>query len=887
MSIRETTYLSPEHRFSVNQIGFNKIITRAKGNYLYSEDGQAYLDFLSQFGAIPFGHNPDFLWETLNSISQEKQPTFIHPFISPVAEELARELTVVAPSGMRYVSFTNGGIESVETSVRVALAKTRRQVILVANSSFYSKIPRAVCTDVNPLYQPLFLPNTSYFEHIAYGNLETLEARLAKKDVAALIIEPLQAGADMIAPPPGYLLEASRLCRKAGTLFVMNEAQTGLGRTGYLFATERENIEVDVLLLAEALGGGLIPLGACLCSENAWSSEFDKYPRSTFVNSHLSCSLGLATLNHLLKDDQTLLCQVKQRGEYLRQKLEDLVKAHPTVFQRVSGQGLMQRIHLAPWSGESSWAMLYASSTGNSVALLAGYLLNEHHIVACPTTNVSNVLCIEPPLTIEEAEIERLTNALEDAAKLLKREDYASLLSFTIGESVKSVAIPKEVDFSRVRSSAQPASPKGECRGKFAFLTHVPGAEDFMKMLPPAINYFQENQKTRFNQWVTSWASSAIDPDIAYHVPALHSKAGGYVEGWIIANLLTSRQILELPRRERAKLMQDYVNLARSLGADVIGLGAFTSVITDAGTTIADCGLIVTTGNSLTAIASAESLKIVAKARDIDLGAVKVGIVGAGGSVGRTASKALVSTCKQLVLFGNPANLLASQNLRIVAGELYRDAIHLSKLSRGQNLKGVGMSLNTLIPDFSIFPSDMLEDDSDDGFIRLYEFIEEHLAVVSDGDKPIQFTVDLERYLPKMSAIISATSQGHSFIDPALLGANAIVCDAARPNDVLANVKDTRPDVFVYEGGLVTLPENICFGLSNFGAPKGVTIGCCAEMIVLAMSGVNRNYSIGKRVPLSEAMEVYNMARQHGFEVYVPDLAAGKTTSITENVFAM
>jgi acetylornithine/succinyldiaminopimelate/putrescine aminotransferase/predicted amino acid dehydrogenase len=877
MNVKETTYLNPERRFWANHIGFDKVITRAKGNYVYSDDDQAYLDFLSQFGSIPFGHNPDFLWQTLNRIQQNQEPSFIQPLISLAAEELAKELTDVAPSRMRYVTFTNSGAETVEAAIKLARAKTQRSVILATQNGFHGKTLGAGSVTGNPIYRTPFLPDTSRFEHVPYGNLEALEARLSKKDVAAFIVEPVQGEAGMISPPLGYLPAASQLCRKAGTLFILDEVQTGMGRTGTLFAAEHENIEVDVLLLAKALGGGLVPLGACLCSEPAWPSAFGKYHTSTFANSYLSCSIGLATLRYLLKDDRALIQQAKQRGEYLRQKLEILVKAYPTVFEKVTGQGLMQGLHLAPWSGEGSWAMFYASSTGNSVTLLAGYLLNEHHIITCPTINTHKGLRIEPPLTIEEAEIDRLADALEDAAQLLVREDYASLLSFTIGESVKSVAIPKDINFSHIRSSAPLTPPNGKCTGKFAFLTHVPDTKDFMQMLPSAMEYLNQESKTKFNQWVTSWASSALEPGVAYHIPDINSKVGGYVEGWLVANLLTSRQILELSRSERAKLIQNYVDMARSLGANVIGLGAFTSIITDSGTTLANCGLVVTTGSSLTAIASVESLKIVAKARGADLESLNVGIVGATGSIGRIVSHALASTCSRLVLFGNPANLLASQNLKIVVGELYQDIILSSK---EKDLTGIGKRLHELIPNIHrLVSSNLLEDDSDNTLIQLYEFIEERLSTLDSNQRPIQITTDLERYLPEMGAVISATSQGYSFINPALLASNAIICDTAKPNDVLTSVKVARPDTFVYEGGLVTFPEHVSLGLSNFGLPTGVTLGCFAEMIVLAMAGVRRNYSIGKRVPLSEAMEVYNMAKQHGFGVYIPETISN--TSIT------
>src|SRR5262249_54965580 len=148
-------------------------------------------------------------------------------------------------------------------------------------------------------YREPFLIDLPHFEHVPYGDLGALAQRLAAGDVAAFFVEPIQGEAGIITPPAGYMAAAAEMCPAAHPRFGLDEVQTGLGRTGRLFAAEHEQVTPDVLLLAKALGGGLVPIGACLCSRDAWTPEFGNYHSSTFANNHLTCSIALATLRVL------------------------------------------------------------------------------------------------------------------------------------------------------------------------------------------------------------------------------------------------------------------------------------------------------------------------------------------------------------------------------------------------------------------------------------------------------------------------------------------------------------------------------------------------------------------------------------------------------------
>ena len=429
----DCTRLNPDRRFLLAHIQFDKPIVRALGHYLYDVDGNEYLDFLAQYGAIPFGHNPPVLWDAVLGVWTNNEPSLVQPLISPAAERLAADLIAVSPCGPGYVTFTNSGAESVEAAIKLARAKTGRPLILSTHRGFHGKTMGALSATGTELYRAPFLVDTTHFEQVEYGNLDVLARRLKQGDVAAFIVEPVQGEAGMVAPPPGYLAAAEALCKAAGTLFVLDEIQTGLGRTGRLFAAEHESIKPDVLLLAKALGGGLVSLGACICAEHAWASDFGLYHSSTFANNHLSCALGIAVLANLLKDDRKLVRDVAAKGQHLRRGLDRLIANYPKAFAAVSGLGLMQGVRLAPWHGDDAYFLAHASSTGTAVPLICGYLLAEHRILTAPTFNHSGVLRLEPSLTVTIGEIDRLLLALEDVARLITDGNFARLFEFITG----------------------------------------------------------------------------------------------------------------------------------------------------------------------------------------------------------------------------------------------------------------------------------------------------------------------------------------------------------------------------------------------------------------------------------------------------------------------
>lgn len=410
----------------------------------------------------------------------------------------------------------------------------------------------------------------------------------------------------------------------------------------------------------------------------------------------------------------------------------------------------------------------------------------------------------------------------------------------------------------------QNTKANGTCLGKYAFLIHPITIEDLYDCGPTGFNDFNESEWNNWKEWVSSWAERLYEPGVAYHLPKLHSKTGGYAEGWLISIPLTPMQLMKLKPRDKTALLTECAEKAKELGVDILGLGAFTSIISRGGVDMQDCGINITTGNSLTAMVAAQSLRQLADQVNPNLYHEPIGIVGAAGSVGQLATRKLAMSCADITLFGNPANPTTLRKLAGVAGMIYRDA--LITIKQGGNLTGVAKKLQQIVDD----PDELMSLEPDDS--ALYDYIT-NLTRQSRLEPFVKLTIDLEKYLPQMRFVLSATSQGAAFIDSSMLTPGTIVCDASRPADVKGDVSKNRPDVFVYEGGLVSLPEDISFGRTNIiNCQRGVNLSCLSETIVLAMSGIRRNYSIGTNLPLDDAENIYAKAVQHGFNVFTPDV---------------
>lgn len=431
---------------------FAKTFTRASGNHLWDHTGRRYVDLVAGFGASNLGHNHPRVVAELNRVMRNQAPGFVQSSINPLAARLAEELVAISPDGLEMVFFCNSGTEAVEAALKLARLSTGRTRLLHCERSFHGKSLGALSVTGNPLYQKPFGPLLPDCASIPFGDLEALERELRTHQCGCFIVEPIQAEAGFYVPPRDYLPEAQRLCRKYGTLLVVDEVQTGMGRTGTMFAVESLGVQPDIMTLAKSLGGGLVPIGAMLARRDLWLKAYGAVERfalhtSTFGGGSLACTAGLATLCVLR--EERLLDRCRDRSARLLGGLRALVdryKCDP--LEEVRGEGLLIGLEFSPLLPSIAAHYRASDPTGMLKYIMRDFdgiidtvptlyamqsLLNVYGFYTQVARSNPFVLRIQPPLTIEEEEIDRLLSALDTIAADLA--NIAALAHSTISNS--------------------------------------------------------------------------------------------------------------------------------------------------------------------------------------------------------------------------------------------------------------------------------------------------------------------------------------------------------------------------------------------------------------------------------------------------------------------
>ena len=418
-------HVNPHLADLLARIHLDTSFVRGQGCELYDDKGRRYLDCIAAYGALPFGFNPPAIWRALKGVRERGEPSLVQPSLLGPAGQLAARLVEIAPEGLRRVTFANSGSEAVEAAIKLCRAATGRAGILSTHGSFHGKTLGALSASGNPDYQKDFGAPMTHFDRIPFGDTGALRVKLGERPgyYAAFLVEPIQGEGGIVEPPPGYLTEVRAVCREAGVLLVLDEIQSGLGRTGRLFASEAEEIVPDVMTLAKVLGGGLVPIGAVLCSEEVYTPAFAMKHTSTYAGNALACRVGLATIELLTRDNGRLLMRVARNGRRLEpRRLEALARRYPHLIAEVRGRGYMLGIRFGV--GRDLWPdrlLGVAADQGLFTPLFASYLLNVEGIRVAPTLNGNSVIRIEPPLTFRWSHCEELLAALERRRGVLAR----------------------------------------------------------------------------------------------------------------------------------------------------------------------------------------------------------------------------------------------------------------------------------------------------------------------------------------------------------------------------------------------------------------------------------------------------------------------------------
>lgn len=407
----------------VGMLGYARIFVRAAGMKLWDHEGREYLDFLAGFGTFNVGHNHPLLVEKLREFLLSQVPNVLHIAPQPMAAELAQKLSQLTGGALEVALFCSGGGEAVEAGLKLARAATGRRPFLYCKQGFHGNSLGALAVMGDRRYQRPFEPLIPECELVPFGDVEALSQALRKLRPAALVIEPLQAEGGVVVPKKGYLAEAAELCQRHGALFILDEVQTGIGRTGTMFMYQQENVMPDVLVLAKALGGGLAATGVALTRRDLYQRAYGAMDRfdlhgSTMAGNALACAAALETLR--IVEDERLCENATVQGEALLSALRERISGHPLV-REVRGRGLLVGIELGPNPTAASPSLVGKLLPGLFGALMRNVLgqwlavrLLERGIVAQPASHRWDVLRLEPPLIVSADEIARTANAVAE-----------------------------------------------------------------------------------------------------------------------------------------------------------------------------------------------------------------------------------------------------------------------------------------------------------------------------------------------------------------------------------------------------------------------------------------------------------------------------------------
>ena len=406
--------INPQFVRVLRTIGFDRTWERAEGAYLWDAGGTRYLDMLGGFGMYNVGRNNANVRATLIEALELETPGMLAMGVSALPGLLAEELLARTPARLERCLFTSSGTETIEAALKLGRAATKRERVLSVDHGFHGLTLGSLSANGNAEFTARFGPLLPGFDRVPFGDLEALEEQLRREDVALFLVEPVQ-GKGVHLPPAGYLAGAQALCRHYGTLFCVDEIQTGFGRTGKLFAFEHWGLEPDLVPVAKSLSGGYVPVGALLMSRAVHEAVFDSMENavshgSTFAPNELAMAAGLATLHEL--DEEGLVERSARLGAKLLELTQPLVDEFEVV-QDVRGLGLMWAIEFGePRKGKLSWKMIEKMQPGLFAQLVVVPLFSEHKILSQVAGHKMAVLKVLPPLVVTDEDIEQFVEAL-------------------------------------------------------------------------------------------------------------------------------------------------------------------------------------------------------------------------------------------------------------------------------------------------------------------------------------------------------------------------------------------------------------------------------------------------------------------------------------------
>lgn len=391
-----TDYVNPYLARLMNFAGFG-VEVRAEGVWMWDQDGRKYLDCLGGYGVFSLGHRHPKVVEAVKE-QLDTMPLSGKTFFSAKQGALAERLAQISPGKLQYTFFSNSGAEACEAALKFARAATRRPKIVSTEGSYHGKTMGGLSATGREKYRKPFEPLVPGVEFVPFGDPQAAVSAI-DETTCCMIVEVIQGEGGVHVPQDGYLRSIREACTKNGALLIIDEVQTGLGRTGRMFGCEHEGVEPDILTMAKALGGGVMPIGATMGTADVWERVYAENPlihTSTFGGNPLACAAGLAALDVI--ESEGLVERSAETGEFMVSAL-NAIKEKSDLIAEVRGKGLLIGVEFAM----------------DEVGELIIAQLVKRGMVAAYTLNNPRVIRIEPPLIIEREQAEWACDTFADA----------------------------------------------------------------------------------------------------------------------------------------------------------------------------------------------------------------------------------------------------------------------------------------------------------------------------------------------------------------------------------------------------------------------------------------------------------------------------------------
>jgi acetylornithine/succinyldiaminopimelate/putrescine aminotransferase/predicted amino acid dehydrogenase len=763
-------------------------------------------------------------------------------------------------------------------------------------------------TDCPDQLESLAKEHLIVFKYIEIVNEQVLIKTWEIPGIFAFIMEVILGEGGILILKDSVMAELASIYKRVNIPFIIDEIQTGCGRTGTFFAYEQtplKDIEPDYITLSKALGGGLTKIGVAMIHEKGYDPDFGLVHTSTFAEDDMSSAVAIKVIDLLTADNQKLMHETTSKGALIKKKLEALKQKFPDVIKDVRGQGLMIGIELTSLGNYSPF-FRYAGSQGFIALLISSYLLHYHNIrVSSPLTTLFKgnpgkkrppVIRIQPSVFITEEEIDELVYALNEVLNLIVNNNEFVLLAHLINAELSDQMRQNPDTFPVVYPFQK---PRKDISARIGFIVHITELQYLIDYYLPSFKQYSFQRRTLIKWWDT--LCRFLDPDLMHR--AYITSNGKTVEANLVCVPFLPKYMIrtyaegKLPPEQGKEYknllmdmqdkIQDAVLFARDLGdtdipVKIVGLGAYNSIVTDNSLSLNDNEVAVTTGNAFTTALTYLGICEAVQKQNATMSNLSAAVVGATGNIGSALTSLIGTEVKKIYIIGRDkvqsydrltktkelclSRILENVRLQISAGialdeiklrgfsaKLYADII-LPILKKGAGQSG------PLMPIFEEVHGEKLVSPHTgkllDDLIKKYYY---------QGDNPFIEIADMS-VLKSCDIIALATNSSDSwFLKPDDLKEGSIVCCASVPSNLSETFKDKTDKFFVFDGGYALLPDNS--QIDFIGMPKyGNAYGCLAETLLMGFDGQSKSFARGE-ITVSQITKTIELADKYGFKL--------------------